>query len=118
MHPTIGLGANPNCNLSTLEQCEPTYEQLQAAGKLWPCPDGAKDSGAACGSNTCVESKINGSGNPLCSGQLNDEHPCWYAGYTITSFPDACKPLLLKTSLPYVCVSQLSDGWLLHRASL
>ena len=74
MHPSIGLGANPACNFTTLIDCAPSYAQLKAAGKLWSCPRGTATPGA-CGCDACVESAVGGD-NPLCHGQLNASHPC------------------------------------------
>ena len=72
MHPSLGLGANPKCNWTTLANCAPTYDQLSKANALWPCPSGAAEEGT-CGFDSCVE----GVGpNPLCGGLLNETSPC------------------------------------------
>ena len=72
MHPHIPLGANPSCNLTTLQNCAPTYALLKQNNKSWPCPDGLP-SPKSCGYGTCVP----GTGsNPLCSGRLNETSPC------------------------------------------
>eukprot|EP00911_Craspedida_sp_UC1_P002513 UC1_evm1s1868 len=78
MHPGLGLGANPACNHTSLTNCAPSYAQLKAAGKLWPCPDGRPEKDLTCGAGPlgCVKAKSGGGGNPLCTGQLSDEHPC------------------------------------------
>jgi hypothetical protein len=59
MHPDVGLGSGTACNRTTLNGCEPSYEQLKAAGELWPCPDGVP-TGECCGASrssggTCVQ---------------------------------------------------------------
>ena len=74
MHPSLGLGSNPACNLTTLSNCAPTYGQLKDANALWSCPRGEAKQGT-CGFGSCVES-LAGGGNPLCGGQLNDSAPC------------------------------------------
>ena len=70
MHPKVGMPAG--CDLARVNSCAPTYDALAAAGALWQCPAGA-NSTATCGAGGCVQ----GTGdNPLCTGTLDDEHPC------------------------------------------
>ena len=76
MHPEIPLGSNPLCNRSTLVGCAPTYDRLDQAGVLWDCPAGGKDTAGSCGAAGCVESNQTGSGNPHCTGQLDDANSC------------------------------------------
>ena len=79
MHPELSLGANPACNPETLQNCAPSYAQLSAAGKLWPCPDG-RATATTCGApGTCGArgACVPGTGaNPLCGGKLTAERPC------------------------------------------
>lgn len=51
MDPLIGFPEN--CDLSVAGQCAPTYEQLAAAGSLWPCPS-ARRSAASTWPDVCM----------------------------------------------------------------
>ena len=76
MHPTITGFTAPSCNLSNTGSCAPSYEDLDAAGALWPCPDGAPGPGTCGALDHCVPSLDPSSGNPLCPHQLNASSPC------------------------------------------
>lgn len=76
MHPTVTGFTKPTCNLSVTGSCAPSYADLDAAGVLWPCPDGDESPRTCASSATCVPSLDPASGNPLCPKLLNDSSPC------------------------------------------
>lgn len=70
MHPTIGFP--PNCNVSHVNACAPTYSALHSAGALWSCPAGNVSARTCASGGACVA----GSGaNPTCAA-LDADHPC------------------------------------------
>ncbi len=73
MHPQIGFSSNPNCNLTTLQNCHPTYETLNASGKLWKCPLGHATK-STCSDGTKHTCSPGSGGNPLCN--LSEVNPC------------------------------------------
>ena len=71
MHPSIGFP--PACDIQRAQSCAPTYAQLEAAGKLWPCPDGNRSSATCSAGYQCVPANV--PGYPLCNG-LDSRAPC------------------------------------------
>lgn len=71
MHPQIGFPAG--CNISKTQDCSPTYAALEAAGALWPCPDGNSTNATCSAGYDCMPANI--PGYPLCNG-LDSRSPC------------------------------------------
>ena len=70
-HPQISFP--DGCSLNRTLSCSPTYDVLQQAGQLWPCPDGERSSVSTW--PPCLPATVKGS-NPLCPGALNNSCPC------------------------------------------
>ena len=68
-HPSIGFP--DGCNINVTGSCAPTYDTLQQAGVLWPCPADKKTSASTW--PTCAAGE---GSNPLCTGRLNESCSC------------------------------------------
>jgi hypothetical protein len=73
-HPRFGFPHN--CSLEIVNSCSATYEQLSAAGELWPCPAG-DDVDLPLWPQECVRGATTGTPPNTCTASdLNSSHPC------------------------------------------
>ncbi|EDQ84572.1 uncharacterized protein MONBRDRAFT_12712 [Monosiga brevicollis MX1] len=66
-HPQLGFPTG--CDLTKVNDCAPTYADLQANGSLWPCPTANSPAG------TCFEGCTTGNDQGLCQN-LSPSEPC------------------------------------------